>query len=459
LCLAASPLLAQNRQTLGWVEAIEQALKTNQSLAAAQEDLQAQRENISIARANFFPWVGVGASFSESRSETFSEHSGIIPSSTGMVGAKLSQMIYDEKTFANYTVQKDLFASQEEQLRNTRFSIISIAGQAFISVLLAEDLRDIQIANRELTENNLEMSRIREEAGATSLQEVLRWQTQLYSNEQSVAEQDSRALASRFELNQVRNRPAEEHLTLERLTVKRDGFIFSSEEVAKALLNPEKARRVRDYLVELGLADSPLISSLDREIAAQQRSLDSNRRWLIPSFSFNAGADAFMYGSGDGPDYQELEKGFWKLGVSMNWNIFDGGANFSEIHQASAELRALQSQRNELVSSVEKAVRTQAARTIADFQNITFALAQVEAAEENYRLVLDSYFVGEISLLDLLDAQNELLGANASETAALYTFLADLLSLEQSMGYFPFLEPKSEVDNIIRELERRLQTP
>ncbi len=457
MCFATSPVIAQDRKTLGWIEAIDQALKANQSLAAAQEELQARREDISIARANFFPRIGVAGSFSESRSATFSETAGVIPSSTGMVGATLNQMIYDEKIFADYSIQKDLVASQEEQLRNTRFSIISGAGQAYIGVLLAGDLLLAQIANRDLTHQNLEMSRVREEVGATSLQEVLRWESQLYSNEQSVPEQGSSVLASRLALNQVRDRPAEELKTLEKLTVPGNGFIFSSDIVADSLSTADKARRLRDYLVELALKDSPLISSLDREIAAQQRQLDSNRRWLIPDFAFNAGADAFLYATGAKGHRQEIDKGAWKFGVSLNWPVFNGGANLAEVHQSNAELRALQSQRKELVSSLEEAVRTQAALAIADFQKIGFARAQVDAAERNYVLVYDSFLVGEISLLDLLDAQTEKLAANTSQIVALYTFLADLLGLEQAMGYFPFLEPQNQVDEAIRELERRLQ--
>jgi outer membrane protein TolC len=69
----------------------------------------------------------------------------------------------------------------------------------------------------------------------------------------------------------------------------------------------------KGYLVELALADSLVIAIFDQEIAAQQRLLDSNRRWLIPNFSFSVSAEAFLYGTGDGPDYQEANKEFRKF--------------------------------------------------------------------------------------------------------------------------------------------------
>jgi len=457
LSLCSGPVLVEAQETLGWVEAINQALSANQSLAAAQENLEASHKNVSIARADLLPSLSVLGSFSESKSATFSENSGVIPSTTGMVGGTVNQMIYNQRSFANHNIQKDLYASQEEQLRNTRFGIISAAGQAYIGVLLALYMLQVQTENRNLTEQNLQVARDRERVGSTDLKEVLRWQSQLYANEQDLADQRSSVVVNRIALNQVRDRPAEEVCTLEKLTVEKNGFIFSSDLVAHAISKEDKARLVRDYLVDLGLANSPLLTSLDREIAAQQRQLRSNRRWLIPSLNLAAGADGFVLTSGEGDDLVDEDKGFWKVGVTVNWPIFDGGANFARVHQAVSQVRSLESQRRELESSLEQGIRSAVEVAMTDYRKIGLARAQAETAEQNYDLVYDAYLVGEVSLLDLLDAQSQRVSANASATTTLYTFLADLLSAEQAIGYFPFLEPQDQVESRIRELERRLQ--
>ena len=77
--LAAAPVLSQDQETLTWTEAINQALSANQSLAATQADLEATKEDISIARANFLPSFGVGGVLSTSKAATFSETSGSFP--------------------------------------------------------------------------------------------------------------------------------------------------------------------------------------------------------------------------------------------------------------------------------------------------------------------------------------------------------------------------------------------
>jgi len=48
-----------------------------------------------------------------------------------------------------------------------------------------------------------------------------------------------------------------------------------------------------------------------------------------------------------------------------------------------------------------------------------------------------------------------LISANTSARQALYQFLSDLLTLEQSIAYYPFLEEDAEAR--VRELEGKFQ--
>jgi hypothetical protein len=54
-----------------------------------------------------------------------------------------------------------------------------------------------------------------------------------------------------------------------------------------------------------------------------------------------------------------------------------------------------------------------------------------------------------------LDSQQQRLAAEKAAKLALYGFLSDLLTVEQSINYFPFLE--ADADARIRELEARLR--
>ena len=365
-------------------------------------------------------------------------------------------MIYNEKTLANFKIQKYLFASEEEQYRNTLYGTISAAGMSYIGLLFAIDLLEVQEQNSKITEKNLTSAQDQLDVGSTDQQEVLRWEVQMYSNQQAVESQKAAVIISRGGLNQLRNLPLETAVYPEDLTIEKDGFIFSSEVVAATVKDENKAIIIRDFLVELGLANSPVLASIDQQLFAQDRLLKANKRWAIPNFKASAGTNAKFDLNPDESEVDESDMGFWKFGLSMYLPLVNGGANINKVKQSRFQMSALELQKSNVKTSIEQAIRASVAVVISDFINISSAIAQAETAQKNYDMVSESFNVGESSLLDLIDAQSIKLSADISSRVAHYTFFSDLLAVEQAIGYFPFLEAGENVQEIITELERRL---
>jgi len=197
--------------------------------------------------------------------------------------------------------------------------------------------------------------------------------------------------------------------------------------------------------------------SKDWEISASEQQLKSNQRWLIPEFSLVAGADElFLIKDDDDGNRQKGGLDFMFVGGSVSWSVFNGGSNFSKIKQSKWQVQALNSEKRELASSLEQYIRSNAATTIGAYQKITLAESQNKVATENYTEVLDSYFVGESTLLDLLDAQEQKISSDITVRANTYSFFLNLLGLEQAIGRFPSLESQEAIDNLILDLEARL---
>ena len=91
---------------------------------------------------------------------------------------------------------------------------------------------------------------------------------------------------------------------------------------------------------------------------------------------------------------------------------------------------------------------------IASFENIGLSGLQSETANQNYELVNEAYLEGAATFLELLDSQQQRVNAERAARQALYGFLSDLLAVEQSVNYFPFME--SDAEARVRELEKRL---
>ncbi len=444
--------------TLRWRAAIDQAVSSNQQLASVLESLAAKNEDVVIARARFLPTVAVGMTFNESGEVTFSESSGVIPTRVIFAGLAVEQLIFDWTAFSDYTVQKDLYASQDAQVRNTKFDVVTRTAQSYLGVLFAQDLLQIRRENLALTQQNLDTARQQLQAGVVTRSDTLRWESQLFANQQAIIEQEANLYVSKVALNQVRNRPSEESFTPEALSIEEHGFVFSSEVVASSLGDAARARVIRDYLVELGLVGSPTIAALDLEIAAQSRAKDAQHKWLLPSATFGAGATERLYEGGEGVESGdgEAQTTFWKLAATLTWNVFEGGANLARTRQIDAEYQSLLFQRQQLRNSVEEGIRTTFAYVAADYRRIDLARAQLAAAEANYELINQAYLAGATSIQELLDAQAQIVAGNSAVISALYAFLADLFTLQQAMGYFPVLEGPVDEANRIRSLEERL---
>jgi outer membrane protein len=446
---------AQSDATLTFPEAINQTLSDNQGFAAKLAALQANEKDVEIARASFLPSLHFKTSIMPSQGQKINDYDrlGIGSGTQGIISVGMSQMIYNEAFFANHKIQKNLYISQQEQFRGERYQLIVAAGESYINMLVAQDLLVVLLNDLEITKKNLDAAKYRAEIGSSSQQEVLRWETQLYSGEQNIAGQKANILQNRIALNQLRNLPGEEIEILDQLSIEEDGFIFSSPVVQAVFENDASAMALRDFLVELGLANSPDIASMDAQIAAQDRQMKSNQMWLIPSFSLIAGFDElFLETEANGLNGLD----FWFVGGSMSWNIFNGGSNFSKVKQSKIQAISLQSSRKETMSSQEKLIRSGVSVLVADYQKVGLSREQALVATQNYELVFDTYLLGEVDLLDLLDAQEQKFSADYNAIAAFYTFFLDLLNVEEAIGYFPFMEPQEDVDTNIQELERQL---
>ena len=454
----APPAQAQCGE-LTFEEAIQQVLAANQALAAAGQTLSAQEKEVAIARAAMLPRLTGAGSGIISSGATFSASAGIIPEKTTQGAGLLQQTLYNQASIDTLGAQKHLYESQQNDYQNTRAQTIAGAGQDYVSVLLSEALLAVQQQNVELTKESLEITKSQEEAGAVLFRDVLRWQAQLYADQQGVVTQKSDVLMSRFTLNQIRNRPAEEVCVLEDLTVEKDGFVFSSPVVSKAASDDAKAALMRDYFVDLGIERSPQIRSLDARIRSQERTTKSARRWLIPSLDASLAGAVFLKtggeGAGDMPEQRSTGDTFWQAQGVLNWNILDGGAFISTMNLEKAQLYSLRSQRTEAATALEQNIRGTVAVALASFENIGLSELQSETATRNYELVTEAYLEGDATFLELLDSQQQLLNAERAAEQALYGFLSDLLTVEQSINYFPFME--SDSDARVRELEARLR--
>jgi outer membrane protein len=187
------------------------------------------------------------------------------------------------------------------------------------------------------------------------------------------------------------------------------------------------------------------------QIRAQARQLTADKRafWL-PTFALRANVATVERG-GAGSDASTIDLGggqtitlpqdnnwSWEVGVSASLPLFTGFGRMARLDRSRETLAQLQVEREATAERIATRIRTSLYESGASFANIDLAREAARAAARNYDLVVDGYRQGVLSILDVLDAQTELLNANLNATNAVYQYLIDLMEVQRSVGQFDF---------------------
>jgi outer membrane protein TolC len=141
----------------------------------------------------------------------------------------------------------------------------------------------------------------------------------------------------------------------------------------------------------------------------------------------------------------------------LSYPIARGGAKFAGLDRARATLESLRTDRRATALSLEERIRADFAKASGAYENVGFVKRQESAAQRNFDLVEQSYTLGVASILELLDAQAQLLSAELALNDANYGFLADLVAAERTLSFYAFLEPRDDVEALLLPLANELQ--
>jgi outer membrane protein len=457
VCVVSAPgVYAQSSaavdESLSLAEFARQALTVNLDLAAQRDALAASREQIGIAKSPLLPQVNIGANAQHLEDDSSDSPRGSITQRSATFGAEASQLIYDEDAWAGYRIQEHVYAGQESEYESFRLGLIQRASIVFLNLRLSNATFEIQKRNREITSKNVEITRARIATGYSSEREVLRWESQLAGNDQDLENAGAQTLIDLFELNAIRNRPLETPVLALPASAAEYGFLYTREEVVRAVATPVTARKFRDAVVAFGVERSPVLVAINESIEAEKRRLTANQRsFWVPTVSLDAIVNRFEADDAE-TSGEHLDNTEWSVGVGFTLPLFAGGSRVAELRQTTQQLSSFQLQYAANALSISQGIRSALASSTAAFSNIGSAHTQRESAQKNYDLVNRSYESGVASILSLLDAQNQLLTSELALKNARYDFLTALVSLEQQIAFYPFIEPQEEVDRFLDDL-------
>jgi outer membrane protein TolC len=165
------------------------------------------------------------------------------------------------------------------------------------------------------------------------------------------------------------------------------------------------------------------------------KSSDAQRRaraWQwAPTLSAFANAHLGNYVGFTGDDYS------WAVGAQLDWTIFDGGVRDSQRHLAAAQAAEADARAAALTDSIRDDLANDKTLLGTKREAIKAATRGVELAQETLDLVRSQYEAGTVTQVDLLAAQDNLLGAQEALAQARFDVAIADLSLRRAAGTFP----------------------
>jgi outer membrane protein TolC len=457
----------QRRLTLKSV--VLEAVQANLDLTAKNYFVDAGTHTVKQARSNLLPQLDISGTALLIDDDRAAASFGSQAEKTVTGSAVVSQLIYSEQAWANYSIQRHIQKTREQDRRELQLDIAKGAGTVYLDVLRTGTFERIQRENLERSRTNLELARVRESVGYSGRSEVFRWESEIASRQNSLITANSVRNLAEIALNRILHRPLEEPFETEETGLDTESLEFLRQSILPYFANKISFRTFRGFMVEEGLRNSPELHKLHALVKVQGRLLGSaTRAFWQPTVGLQASLSNILSKSGVGTEsalagfpeipgigsisFPQVDDTNWSIGITASFPLFTSGEKLATKNKAELELRQLEIESQAVRERIEQRVRSALHRAGASYAAIKQADAAADAANKSLSLVTDSYSQGVVSIIELIDAQNAALTANLAAANAVYNFLIDYFEVERSVGELGFLMTEEEQEGFNQRL-------
>ena len=389
------------------------ALDADPQYLAALEAHKAALEVAPQSRAALLPDIAITGDVSRNRFDP--RGSGDTSYSTNQTySVGLRQALYQRERFIQLEQADSRVAQADAELLAAQQDLLLRAATRYFLVLGAQDNLAFVEADKEAIARTLEQAQQRFEVGLAAITDTLEAQAR-YDIAVSDAINADRLLDDTKE-------------ALRELT----GELPVAPEVLKAeipLLAPEPADR--NAWIAAAVEQNPLLLAARAATAVAKQEIQVQNSGHYPSVDIVAD---YSYRDTEFGGFTPLERNDSAIGLQMNLPLYQGGL-------VSSQTRQSRYQYNQAREEQEKQRRATERQTRDNYRGIISGISKVEALqhavlsnEKAVEAAEAGFEVGTRAVVDVLDAQRELLRARRDHARSRYDYLMDTLRLKQAAG-------------------------
>ncbi|GBG12471.1 outer membrane protein, adhesin transport system [Novimethylophilus kurashikiensis] len=408
-------------------EAVDQTIKTNPDILIDANQRLSTDEAVKQAKGGYYPKVDLNLGYGREWSENISTQNRPGKDATlwrGESGLTLSQMIYDGSgTTSEVNRQKSRQNSAAHKVMGTSEQIALKAIETYLDVLRREELLKLAQENLAAHDRTFSQIKLRADSGIGRKADLEQAQARLSLSQANVASAEANLREANIAYNKViGSMPS----NLTKPTAI-DGIPASVDDALK-----------------VGLDNHPILRSALADIEATRAQQGAAEALMKPRVdlelgtNFNHNLDGVQYKSND-----------WYAMLRLRYNLFHGGADKARISEASVQTQAAIETMHRTQRQVEESLRLSWNSMITAQDRIPKLQATVEAAERTRDAYTKQFSIGQRTLLDLLDSENELytdrsnlVEAQYIDIFARYRLMADMGRLLETLGVAPREEAK-----------------
>ena len=411
----------------GWAltleEAVQIALDTHPTVQAAVANKRSREEAVDEVRAPFFPVVDARSGSGSERSNTpgtrgrASRIAGDPASSRAAVDMlhtdsqlSIRQMVFDGFETRNRTQSARIRTRAAGfQLRDTEELIALRAAEAYHTVLREREIVDLAQENVEIHLEVLEDVRLRVREGAGSIADV--------------RQAEARTALASTRLNDARGdlRDAETDF-IEAVGAAPDDLELPEppEENVPASLEDS---------VEEALTNSPAVTGATVTVEARRSDVEASKGVMLPRLDIELAAQRNQNIGGS----RGLEQIYQAFAV-VRWNLFRGGgdkARTRRLMETASQAIHLEAETRRLI---EEQIRIDFNRRQTSMDRLPTLEDRVLAADQVVAAYRQQFQLGQRTLLDVLDVDNELFQARVSLVTGEFDFRVSNYQILATIG-------------------------
>ncbi len=421
LLLATAISTSANAQTI--FEALSSAYESNPTLQAQRAYLRSVDENVAIAKSGFRPTLALTGSYTDASVDSNIEPKNQDNDQT-VIAATISQPLFSGFSTVNSVKSADsTVRAQQNALYNVEQTVFLEASTAYLDVLQNQAIVDLQKNNEKLLKKRLDETVERFNVGEVTRTDVSQARAR-YSQARSdriAAEGDLEASKSVY-TKIIGSKPDK----------------LSSPQINDFL--PKTFEEALDYTK----ANNYALKAAKETLNAKVYDVSAKTGELLPQVSLdgrlsNTQTSGDMYD--EDPDVDSAE-----IGVNMTIPLYEAGETRAKIRQSKylkwqAQEQVLEAERK-AVADVTSAWEYM----VANRAKIKSIKDQVKANEIALDGVQKEEALGNRTILDVLDAYQELLNSNVEEVKARRNYYVSGMNVLMAMGKLTAEDLKLGVD-------------